>query len=158
MSPLQHYFGVPLMPIAEDEHSSERGSGAIQPGGMGGNLCRLGTLGGGFPQTISSRKNWVQIDYALEMRKIKENKKQSPAPGSAVRDGARGIPGIPSPASPTAPGHRPVPGLKGLGRQGSVSGSLQTPVPRATSCPRFPPGQLRPLLSASGGVLSRAFA
>lgn len=54
-------------------------------------------------------------------------------PGSAVPDGAQGVPGIPSPASPTAPGTDLCLGCKGLGRQGSVPGSLQTPVPRVTA-------------------------
>lgn len=92
--------------------------------------------------------------------KTKENKKQSPEPGSAVRDGDRGVPGIPSPASPTAPGtgHGAVPGLRGAGEAGERVRLLANPRPESYQLPAAPPGQLRPLLSASGGVLSLAFA
>lgn len=136
--------------MAEDGHSPERRSRAAHPGGIRGNPGL--SLQARNPREAAARKLHHPGKIGCTSITLYKLGKQSPAPRRAVRDGVWDVPGILSPMAPICAG------LKGAGEAGDSVRIPVIPVPRVSSGPRVPPGQLRPLLSASRAALSRAFA
>lgn len=144
------------MPIAEDGHSSERGSGAIQPAEMGVNP---GLSAGSELSQGTSRKRYHLGKIERELITLYKSEKQRKIRSKDLCPGARygTFPGSPAPRARRRRAPTCAWAARGWGGRGARQGPCR-PRPECFQLPAVPPGQLRPLLSASRGVLSQAFA
>lgn len=124
------------MPIAEDGHSSERGSEAIQPGEMGGNP---GLSAGSELSQGASRKRYYLGKIERKLITLYKSEKQRKIRSKDLCPGARcgTFPGSPAPRARRRRAPTCAWAARGWGGRGARQGPC-SPVPSVSSCPPFP--------------------